>query len=180
MAAEMSASVCPDDIPDAADVESKSGPKPEMTEIDKKNYKLLLGLAEYFRLSDPPRIRETIHCLQGTLFIESLPDLEKARCRLNLGKLLLLHTKNVGHARGNFEEAQKLTSFIKDASADGIYFESTSFLASVCIEQSHNTLAKTILRKALERSVQSAIKHWHYRLIFQLAEAHVHVLCSLC
>jgi len=167
--------MCPDDIPDATDSEN-IGLKinSEMTDIDKSNYKLLLGLAEYFRLSEPSRIRETIHCLQGTLFIENLPDIEKARCRLNLGKLLLLHTKNVGHARGHFEEAHRLTSFIKDSTSDGIFFESTSYLASVCIEQSHNTLAKTILRKALERSVQSSVKNWHYRLIFQLAEAHVH------
>ena len=100
----------PDDVPDAVvNSESRGGSKKEeMTDIDRKNYKLLLGLAEYFRLSEPPRIRETIHCLQGTLFIENLPDIEKARCRLNLGKLLLVHTKNVGHARGHLEEAVSL------------------------------------------------------------------------
>jgi len=162
------------EIPDA-DTNADIKQDVEMTDTDKTNYKLLLGLAEFFRLSKPPRLRETIHCLQGTLSIETLPALEKARCRLNLGKLLLLHTKNVGHARGHLEEAHRLSSFVKDAAcgSDGVFFESTSLLASVCVEQSHNTLAKTILRKALERSVMSMQKHWHYRLIFQLAEAHV-------
>lgn len=98
----------PDDVPDATDSNNSVTKNAEMTEIDKNNYKLLLGLAEYFRLSEPSRIRETIHCLQGTLFIENLPALEKARCRLNLGKLLLLHTKNVGHARGHLEEAVRI------------------------------------------------------------------------
>ena len=80
------------EIPDA-EINTEIKMDVEMTEMDKNNYKLLLGLAEFFRTSKPPRLRETIHCLQGTLSIETLSVIEKARCRLNLGKLLLMHTK---------------------------------------------------------------------------------------
>ena len=78
---------------------------------DDKNYKTLLGLADFFRTSQPPRLRELIHCLQATLSIETLPSLQKARCRLNLAKLLLQHTRNVGHARGQLEQAVSNTRF---------------------------------------------------------------------
>jgi len=146
----------------------------QLTEVDDKNYKTLLGLADYFRSSQPPLIRESIHCLQATLSIEGLPPKEKAKCRLNLAKMLLHFTRNVGHARGHLEQSHQLSSYIKDQDGDKIYFESTSLLASICEEQSQSTLSKTILRNALERSVQSPSKNWHYILIFQLAESHAH------
>ena len=72
---------------------------------DQSSYNYLLGLAEFFRQAQPPRLRETIHCLQATLSIENLPAIDKARCRLNLAKLLLQHTRNVGHARAQLEQA---------------------------------------------------------------------------
>ena len=75
------------------------------SQVDESDYLSLLGLAEFFRTCQPPRVRETIHCLQATLSIETLPLIEKARCRLNLSKLLLQHTKNVGHARAQIEQA---------------------------------------------------------------------------
>ncbi|XP_057300354.1 MAU2 chromatid cohesion factor homolog [Hydractinia symbiolongicarpus] len=144
------------------------------TALNETNYKTLLGLVEFFRLSQPPRLRETIHCLQATLSIEGLPQIEKARCRLNLAKLLLQHTRNVGHARGHLEEAHQISSYIKDIESDKIFFESTSTLATVYSEQNQGTLAKKILQKSLERSGTSPLKNWHYRLIFQLSEAHAH------
>ena len=79
--------------------------------VDESDYLKLLGLAEFFRTSQPPRIRETIHCLQATLSIETLPAFEKARCRLNLAKLLLANTKNVGHARAQLEQAVSSSDF---------------------------------------------------------------------
>ena len=85
-------------------------PQPFST-VDESDYTTLLGLAEFFRTSQPPRIRETIHCLQATLSIETLPLFEKARCRLNLAKLLLAHTKNIGHARAQLEQAVRMITF---------------------------------------------------------------------
>ncbi|XP_065640187.1 MAU2 chromatid cohesion factor homolog isoform X1 [Hydra vulgaris] len=138
------------------------------------NYKTLLTLAEYFRLSKPPFVREAIHCVQATLLIKNLPSKEKALSRLNLAKLLLEHTKNIGHARGHLEESHQLSAYIHDIDGERIFFESTSLLAFVCAEQNQSTLAKSLLRSTLERSVSSPLKIWHYRLIFQLAEVHAH------
>lgn len=80
-------------------------PPQQFSAVDESDFLKLLGLAEFFRTSQPPRIRETIHCLQATLSIETLPAFEKARCRLNMAKLLLANTKNVGHARAQLEQA---------------------------------------------------------------------------
>ena len=83
----------------------------ESTSNALSNYKTLLTLAEYFRLSQPPFIREAIHSVQATLLITNLPPKEKAFSRLNLAKLLLEHTKNIGHARGHLEESVSLIFF---------------------------------------------------------------------
>ena len=77
----------------------------EKTEIDVTSYKSLIGMSEYFRTTQPPRLRESVHCLQACLSIDSLPNIEKAQCRLNLAKMLLRYTRNVGHARGHLEQA---------------------------------------------------------------------------
>ena len=100
-------------IPDVSEKPSENPqpPKP-FSPVDESDYETLLGLAEFFRTSQPSRIRETIHCLQATLSIETLPAFEKARSRLNLAKLLLVHTKNIGHARAQLEQAVSgLSSF---------------------------------------------------------------------
>ena len=71
------------------------------------SYKALVGLAEYFRTCQPPKIRECIHCLQASLNI-GLPAILDARVRLNIGKLLLLQTNNVGHARSHLQQAVRI------------------------------------------------------------------------
>lgn len=73
-------------------------------EFDKKSYTALIGLAEYFRTSQPPKIRECIHCLQASLNI-GLPAILDAKVRLNIGKLLLMQTNNLGHARSHLQQA---------------------------------------------------------------------------
>jgi len=142
--------------------------------FDESTYKTLIGLAEFFRCSQPPRIRECIHCLQATLGIKDIPPLLEAKGRLSIAKLLLQYTRNVGHARSHLEQAHQLASYLTDTDASKIFFESASSLAVVCAEQNQSTLAKNILQSALERSASSPLKNWHYRLIFQLAEAHAH------
>ena len=73
-------------------------------EYDSRSYTALVGLAEYFRTSQPPRIRECIQCLQASLNI-GLPAILDAKVRLNVGKLLLLQTNNLGHARSHLQQA---------------------------------------------------------------------------
>ena len=76
----------------------------EQQEFDVKSYTALIGLAEYFRSCQPPKIRECIHCLQASLNI-GLPPILDAKVRLNIGNLLLLQTNNLGHARSHLQQA---------------------------------------------------------------------------
>ena len=72
--------------------------------FDVKCYTALVGLAEYFRTCHPPRVRECIHCLQASLNI-GLPAILDAKVRLNIDKLLLEETNNLGHARSHLQQA---------------------------------------------------------------------------
>ena len=72
--------------------------------FDMKSYTALVGLAEYFRTCHPPKTRECIHCLQASLNI-GLPPLLDAKVRLNIGKLLLQQTNNLGHARSHLQQS---------------------------------------------------------------------------
>ena len=75
-------------------------------EYDVTSYTALVGLAEYFRTCQPPKIRECIHCLQASLNI-GLPAILDAKVRLNIGKLLLLQTNNLGHARSHLQQTAR-------------------------------------------------------------------------
>ena len=77
-------------------------------EYDLTSYTALIGLAEYFRTCQPPKIRECIHCLQASLNI-GLPPILDAKVRLNIGKLLLLQTNNLGHARSHLQQTVRDT-----------------------------------------------------------------------
>ena len=68
------------------------------------SYVSLLGLAESFRTSNPPNIRLCIHCLQAVFQFKPSTIVE-ARTHLQLGNILLLHTKNVDLARSHLEKA---------------------------------------------------------------------------
>ncbi|XP_066933356.1 MAU2 chromatid cohesion factor homolog isoform X2 [Clytia hemisphaerica] len=161
-------------IPDANDDISK--PVLPFSKTDEIDYRNLLGLAEFFRSCQPSRIRETIHCLQATLSIETLPLLEKAKCRLNLAKLLLQHTKNVGHARAQLEQAHQITSFEKDDGISSkIYFDSTSILASLCIEQDAHSRDREYdvsieLLSALGESTAKENRHEYIRILYMLSK----------
>ena len=67
-------------------------------------YLALLGLAENFRTSTPPNIRLCIQCLQAVFTFKPPPKVE-ARTYLQLGNILLTHTKNIQIARQNLEQA---------------------------------------------------------------------------
>ena len=67
-------------------------------------YLALLGFAEHFRTSSPPKIRLCVHCLQA-VFQFKPPQRVEARTHLQLGSVLYHHTKNSELARSHLEKA---------------------------------------------------------------------------
>lgn len=130
-------------------------------------YLSLLGLAENFRTSSPPNIKLCIQCLQAVFNFKPPPRVE-ARTHLQLGNILLTHTKNIDLARNHLEQAWLLSQMIN--AFDDVKFEAASVLAELYEQQSQSNLSKPILRKAIELSQHSI--YWHCRLIFQLAQIH--------
>lgn len=72
-------------------------------------YLSLLGLAEYFRASSPPMIKLCIQCLQA-VFNFKPPQRVEARTHLQLGNILLSHTKNIDLAKNHLEQAVQIKS----------------------------------------------------------------------
>ncbi|KAL7286945.1 hypothetical protein TKK_0018887 [Trichogramma kaykai] len=131
-------------------------------------YLSLLGLAENFRTTNPPNIKCCIQCLQA-VFNFKPPSRVEARTHLQLGNILLSHTKNIDLARTHLEKAWQLGQTINGF--DDVKFEAASILADV-YEQQHQqpSMSQAILRKAVELSQHNV--YWHCRLIFQLAQIH--------
>ncbi|XP_030765188.1 MAU2 chromatid cohesion factor homolog isoform X1 [Sitophilus oryzae] len=130
-------------------------------------YLSLLGLAEYFRTSSPPMIKHCIQCLQA-VFNFKPPQRVEARTHLQLGNILLTHTKNIDLAKNHLEQAWMLSQSI--SSFDDVKFEAASILADLLEQQNQIAASKPILRKAIELSQHNV--YWHCRLIFQLAQIH--------
>lgn len=127
-------------------------------------YLSLLGLAENFRTSNPPSIKLCIQCLQAVFNFKPPPRVE-ARTHLQLGNILMSHTKNVDLARTHLERAWQLSQSINGF--DDVKFEAASVLADLYQQQQQIGLSQSILRKGTELSQHSV--YWHCRLIFQLA-----------
>jgi len=70
-------------------------------------YLSLLGLAENFRTSSPPNIKSCIQCLQAVFHFKP-PQRVEARTHLQLGNILLTHTKNIDLARYHLDQAVSL------------------------------------------------------------------------
>ncbi|KAK6189027.1 hypothetical protein SNE40_005079 [Patella caerulea] len=130
------------------------------TSNDSSWYSSLIGLAEYFRTSNPPNIRLCIHCLQAILGFQPSPEIE-ARTHLQLGNILLAHTKNIDTSQTHLEKA---TYF------DDVRFETASVLSQLYEKQNQTSKAKPLLLRAIELSKQAP--YWHCRLLFQLAQIH--------
>lgn len=130
-------------------------------------YLSLLGLAENFRTSSPPNIKLCIQCLQAVFHFKPPPRVE-ARTHLQLGNILLTHTKNSDLTKYHLEQAWMLSQMIN--AFDDVKFEAASVLAELYEQQSQSNFSKPILRKAIELSQHSV--YWHCRLIFQLAQIH--------
>lgn len=67
-------------------------------------YISLLGLAEYFRTSNPPNIKKCIQSLQA-LFTFKPPLKVEARTHLQMGQVLMAYTNNIDLARSHLEQA---------------------------------------------------------------------------
>lgn len=74
-------------------------------------YLSLLGLAENFRTSSPPNIKSCIQCLQAVFHFKPPPRVE-ARTHLQLGNILLTHTKNIDLARYHLDQAVSLLHLV--------------------------------------------------------------------
>ncbi|NXD31791.1 SCC4 factor, partial [Spelaeornis formosus] len=121
-------------------------------------YLALLGLAEHFRTSSPPKVRLCVHCLQAVL-PRKPPARMEARTHLQLGSVLYHHTRNGDQARGHLEKA--IPQF------EDVKFEAASLLSELYCQENSVDTAKPLLRKAIQISQQTP--YWHCRLLFQLA-----------
>uniref|UniRef100_A0A8C3Y348 MAU2 chromatid cohesion factor homolog n=1 Tax=Catharus ustulatus TaxID=91951 RepID=A0A8C3Y348_CATUS len=130
-------------------------------------YLALLGLAEHFRTSSPPKVRLCVHCLQAVLPRKPPPRME-ARTHLQLGSVLYHHTRNGDQARGHLEKAWLISQQIPQF--EDVKFEAASLLSELYCQENSVDTAKPLLRKAIQISQQTP--YWHCRLLFQLAQLH--------
>uniref|UniRef100_A0A674DW70 MAU2 chromatid cohesion factor homolog n=1 Tax=Salmo trutta TaxID=8032 RepID=A0A674DW70_SALTR len=130
-------------------------------------YLALLGFAEHFRTSSPPKIRLCVHCLQA-VFQFKPPQRVEARTHLQLGSVLYHHTKNSELARSHLEKAWLISQQIPQF--EDVKFEAASLLSELYCQQNLVDSAKPLLRKAIQISQQTP--YWHCRLLFQLAQLH--------
>uniref|UniRef100_A0A8D0GS82 MAU2 chromatid cohesion factor homolog n=1 Tax=Sphenodon punctatus TaxID=8508 RepID=A0A8D0GS82_SPHPU len=127
----------------------------------------LLGLAEHFRTSSPPKVRLCVHCLQAVL-PRKPPARAEARTHLQLGSVLYHHTRNGEQARGHLEKAWLISQQIPQF--EDVKFEAASLLSELYCQENSVDAAKPLLRKAIQISQQTP--YWHCRLLFQLAQLH--------
>lgn len=130
-------------------------------------YISLLGLAEYFRTSQPPNILKCIQCLQA-LFTFNPPSKVEARTHLQMGQTLMAYTNNIDLARTHLETAWKLSEPL--VNFDDVKFDTASLLAELYKQTEQSSLAKAMLRKAIELSQNNV--YWHCKLLLQLAQLH--------
>uniref|UniRef100_A0AAY4EKK6 MAU2 chromatid cohesion factor homolog n=1 Tax=Denticeps clupeoides TaxID=299321 RepID=A0AAY4EKK6_9TELE len=128
-------------------------------------YLALLGFAEHFRTSSPPKIRLCVHCLQA-VFQFKPPQRVEARTHLQLGSVLYHHTKNSDLARSHLEKAVSCDK-CQIAQFEDVKFEAASLLSELYCQQVN---VDPLLRKAIQISQQTP--YWHCRLLFQLAQLH--------
>ncbi|XP_016961184.1 MAU2 chromatid cohesion factor homolog [Drosophila biarmipes] len=130
-------------------------------------YISLLGLAEYFRTSQPPNIKRCIQCLQA-LFTFMPPSKVEARTHLQMGQILMAYTKNIDLARQHLEKAWSISEPLPNFD---VKFDTASLLAQLHLQTDMNShQAKAMLRRAVELSQQNV--YWHCKLLLQLAQIH--------
>ncbi|XP_038858259.1 MAU2 chromatid cohesion factor homolog isoform X5 [Salvelinus namaycush] len=105
-------------------------------------YLALLGFAEHFRTSSPPKIRLCVHCLQA-VFQFKPPQRVEARTHLQLGSVLYHHTKNSELARSHLEKAWLISQQIPQF--EDVKFEAASLLSELYCQQQLHTLEKDLV-----------------------------------
>ncbi|XP_070800188.1 MAU2 chromatid cohesion factor homolog [Pituophis catenifer annectens] len=146
---------------------SGAGGAPVSSGASESWYVALLGLAEHFRTSSPPKVRLCVHCLQAVL-PRKPPARVEARTHLQLGSVLYHHTRNGEQARGHLEKAWLISQQIPQF--EDVKFEAASLLSELYCQENSVDTAKPLLRKAIQISQQTP--YWHCRLLFQLAQLH--------
>lgn len=79
-----------------------------MTSSQDKCYVALLGLAEYYRTSNPPDIKKAIQCLLALLEVYPSgckPLRMELRTHLQIGQMLMQYTKSLDLAKTHLEKA---------------------------------------------------------------------------
>ncbi|KAK9409113.1 MAU2 chromatid cohesion factor like [Crotalus adamanteus] len=151
----------------SASSSSGAGGAPVSSGASESWYVALLGLAEHFRTSSPPKVRLCVHCLQAVL-PRKPPARVEARTHLQLGSVLYHHTRNGEQARGHLEKAWLISQQIPQF--EDVKFEAASLLSELYCQENSVDTAKPLLRKAIQISQQTP--YWHCRLLFQLAQLH--------
>lgn len=133
-------------------------------------YMSLLGIADAFLKSNPPRIRHCIHCLEA-VFSYQLPPQVEANVRVQLGSILLKYTQNLDLARSHLERSVAIIQSLGPGFED-ILCQSVTHLTDIFKAMSQPKAAIPFLQLAL-KTTQNPIHHsWHYQLLFQFAELH--------
>ncbi|KAH8420764.1 hypothetical protein KR222_004313 [Zaprionus bogoriensis] len=130
-------------------------------------YISLLGLAEYFRTSQPPNIKKCIQCLQA-LFTFQPPSKVEARTHLQMGQVLMAYTHNINLARQHLEQAWSISEPLMNF--DDVKFDTASLLAQLHLQTEQRSHAKAMLRRAVELSQNNV--YWHCKLLLQLSQIH--------
>ncbi|EDW84142.2 LOW QUALITY PROTEIN: uncharacterized protein Dwil_GK13302, partial [Drosophila willistoni] len=131
-------------------------------------YISLLGLAEYFRTSQPPNIKKCIQCLQA-LFTFTPPSKVEARTHLQMGQILMAYTRNIDMARQHLEKAWNISESLMNF--DDVKFDTASLLAQLHLQtEPSSNAAKAMLRRAVELSQNNV--YWHCKLLLQLSQIH--------
>ncbi|KAG8126910.1 hypothetical protein E2320_021946 [Naja naja] len=115
---------------------SGAGGAPVSSGASESWYVALLGLAEHFRTSSPPKVRLCVHCLQAVL-PRKPPARVEARTHLQLGSVLYHHTRNGEQARGHLEKA--IPQF------EDVKFEAASLLSELYCQENSVDTAKPLL-----------------------------------
>ncbi|KAG7259980.1 hypothetical protein CRUP_026537 [Coryphaenoides rupestris] len=105
-------------------------------------YLALLGFAEHFRTSSPPKVRLCVHCLQA-VFQFKPPQRVEARTHLQLGSVLYHHTKNTELAKGHLEKAWYIAQQVPQF--EDVKFEAASILSEIFCQQQLHTLEKDLV-----------------------------------
>ncbi|XP_028411289.1 MAU2 chromatid cohesion factor homolog [Dendronephthya gigantea] len=131
-------------------------------------YTALLGVADVYLRSDPPRIRECIHCLEAT-FCYKLPPHSEAHVRVQLGSIYLKYTENIDLARSHFERSVSLLESLGPGSEE-LLCQAVTQLKELYKIQNEPQSSIPYLQLALKATQKLNCLHLYFETLFELAE----------